>query len=120
LGEWYVKLQEVGGVHNINLVTPAHVVPQVVLSILHAGELGLRVPVVYNTSAYDSLETLELLDGLVDIYLPDFEVWTQASSKRLLKADNYAGVAMESIKKMHEQVGVLCFTSDGIAKVACY
>lgn len=116
LGEWYVKLQEVGGVHNINLVTPEHVVPQVVLSILHARELGFRVPVVYNTSAYVSLESLDLLDGLVDIYLPDFKVWTQASSKRLLKADNYAGVAMESIKKMHEQVGDLCFTSDGIAK----
>jgi len=111
-----VKLQEVGGVHNINLVTPEHVVPQVVLSILHARELGFRVPVVYNTSAYVSLESLDLLDGLVDIYLPDFKVWTQASSKRLLKADNYAGVAMESIKKMHEQVGDLCFTSDGIAK----
>ncbi len=111
-----MKLQEVGGVHNINLVTPEHVVPQVVLSILHARELGFRVPVVYNTSAYVSLESLDLLDGLVDIYLPDFKVWTQASSKRLLKADNYAGVAMESIKKMHEQVGDLCFTSDGIAK----
>lgn len=116
LGEWYVKLQDVGGVHNINLVTPEHVVPQVVLSILHAKELGLRVPIVYNTSAYDNLESLELLDGLVDVYLPDFKVWTQASSKRLLKADNYAGVAMESIKAMQAQVGDLCFTSDGIAK----
>lgn len=90
--------------------------PQVVLSILHARDLGLRLPIVYNTSAFDSLESLDLLDGLVDIYLPDFKVWTKASSKRLLKADDYAGAAMESIKAMHAQVGDLCFTPDGIAK----
>ena len=111
-----MKLQDVGGVHNINLVTPEHVVPQVVLSILAARELGLKVPIVYNTSAFDSLESLELLDGLVDIYLPDFKVWKAATSKRLLKVDDYASVAMESLKKMHEQVGGLCFTADGIAK----
>ena len=116
LGEWYIKLQEVGGVHNINLVTPEHVVPQVVLSILHAKELGLKLPIVYNTSSFDSLVSIELLDGLVDIYLPDFKVWNPATSKRLLKADDYATVAMESIKAMHAQVGDLCFTSDGLAK----
>lgn len=116
LAEWYVKLQDVGGVHNINLVTPEHVVPQVVLSILHAREIGLKVPIVYNTSSFDSLESLELLDGLVDIYLPDFKVWHNSTSKRLLKADNYTAVAMESIKAMHKQVGDLCFTADGIAK----
>lgn len=116
LAEWYIKLQDVGMAHNINLVTPEHVVPQVVLSILRARKLGLRVPVVYNTSAFDSLESLDLLDGLVDIYLPDFKVWTQASSRRLLKADDYAGVARESIKKMQQQVGDLCFTADGIAR----
>ncbi|MCJ1259825.1 hypothetical protein MMC24_007664 [Lignoscripta atroalba] len=116
LGEWYVKLQDVGSVHNINLVTPEHVVPQVVLSILHARDLGLRVPIVYNTSAYDSLDSLDLLDGLVDIYLPDFKVWDKSTSKRLLKADDYASTAKESIRKMHDQVGDLCFTPDGIAK----
>lgn len=116
LGEWYVKLQEVGGVHNINLVTPEHVVPQVVLSILHARDLGLRVPIVYNTSSFDSLESIKLLDGLVDIYLADFKVWSRESSKRLLKAEDYAAEARKSIKAMHEQVGDLCFTSDGLAK----
>lgn len=116
LAEWYIKLQEVGKVHNINLVTPEHVVPQVVLSILHARELGLRLPIVYNTSAFDSLASIELLDGLVDIYMPDFKVWSNATSQRLLKADNYAATAMESIKAMHQQVGDLCFTPDGIAK----
>lgn len=116
LGEWYIKLQNVGNVHNINLITPEHVVPQVVLSILHARELGLKVPIIYNTSAFDSLASIQLLDGLVDIYLPDFKVWKDSTSKRLLKADHYAEAAMESIKAMHDQVGDLCFTPDGIAK----
>lgn len=116
LAEWYLKLQDVGGVHNINLVTPEHVVPQVVLSILHAKELGLRLPIVYNTSSFDSLQSIELLDGLVDIYLADFKVWDPSTSKRLLKADNYAETAKESIRSMQAQVGDLCFTSDGLAK----
>ncbi|KAI8244824.1 hypothetical protein K4K57_003590 [Colletotrichum sp. SAR 10_99] len=116
LGEWYIKLQQVGRVHNINLITPEHVVPQVVLSILHARHLGLKVPIIYNTSSFDSPESLELLDGLVDIYLPDFKVWGTSTSKRLLKADDYAATARESIKAMHAQVGDLCFTGDGIAK----
>ncbi|KAH7355077.1 radical SAM domain-containing protein [Rhexocercosporidium sp. MPI-PUGE-AT-0058] len=116
LGDWYIKLQDVGRVHNINLITPEHIVPQVVLSILHARDHGLKVPIIYNTSAFDSLASIELLDGLVDIYLPDFKVWNSSTSKRLLKADNYAEAAMESIKAMYAQVGDLCFTPDGIAK----
>ncbi|KAK3306557.1 uncharacterized protein B0T15DRAFT_393187 [Chaetomium strumarium] len=116
LGDWYLKLQEVGNVHNINLITPEHVVPQVALSILHARDNGLTLPIVYNTSAYDSLASLELLDGLVDIYLPDFKLWFPVSSRRLLKAEDYAATARESIKAMHAQVGDLCFTADGIAK----
>ena len=111
-----VKLQEVGRVHNINFVTPEHVVPQVALAILHARDLGLKVPIVYNTSAFDSLDSLDLMDGLVDIYLPDLKVWKKETSKRLLKADNYTETAMESIKVMHNQVGDLRFTADGIAK----
>ncbi|PKS08843.1 hypothetical protein jhhlp_003452 [Lomentospora prolificans] len=116
LAEWYIKLQEVGKVHNINLITPEHVVPQVVLSILHAAELGLRLPIIYNTSSFDSMESLDLLDGLVDIYLPDFKVWEPTTSKRLLKADDYAATARESVRAMHKQVGDLCFTPDGLAK----
>ncbi|KAI0908441.1 hypothetical protein F4823DRAFT_492079 [Ustulina deusta] len=116
LAAWYVKLQDVGRVHNINLVTPEHVVPQVALSILHARTLGLRIPVVYNTSAFDSLASLQLLDGLVDIYLPDFKVWSATTARRLLKADGYAAAAADSIRAMHAQVGDLCFTGDGIAK----
>ncbi|KAI0014276.1 hypothetical protein F4779DRAFT_2700 [Xylariaceae sp. FL0662B] len=116
LADWYIKLQDVGHVHNINLITPEHVVPQVALSILHARDLGLRLPVIYNTSAFDSLASLELMDGLVDIYLPDFKVWDKATSRRLLKAEDYASTAAESIRAMHAQVGDLCFTADGIAK----
>lgn len=116
LAEWYMKLQDVGKVHNINLVTPEHVVPQVVLSILRARELGLRLPIVYNTSSFDSAESIKLLDGCVDIYLADFKVWKPETSKRLLKADDYAAEARKSIKMMHDQVGDLCFTSDGLAK----
>jgi len=111
-----LKLQDVGGVHNINFVTPEHVVPQVALAVMHAAELGLTVPIVYNTSAFDSVESLELMDGLVDIYLPDFKVWREETGKRLLKADNYVETAKESLKIMYEQVGDLCFTGDGIAK----
>lgn len=117
LAEWFVKLQDVGGAHNVNLVTPEHVAPQVALAILSARESGrLRIPIVYNTSAFDSPASLALLDGLVDVYLPDFKVWERASSRRLLKADDYAAAARESIAEMHRQVGDLCFTPDGIAK----
>lgn len=116
LADWMVKLQDVGNVHNINFVTPEHVVPQVTLAILAAKGMGLKVPIVYNTSAFDSLESLQLMDGLVDIYLPDFKVWKNSTSKRLLKADKYAEHARESIQEMYRQVGDLCFTSDGLAK----
>jgi putative pyruvate formate lyase activating enzyme len=116
LAQWYMKLQDVGQVHNINIVTPEHVVPQVALSILHARDLGLRLPIVYNTSSFDSLASLELMDGLVDIYLADFKVWETNTSKRLLKADDYASTARESLVAMQRQVGDLCFTGDGIAK----
>lgn len=102
--------------HNINLVTPEHIVPQVVLAILDASQRGLTLPIVYNTSAFDSLESLQLLDGLVDIYLPDFKVWESSTSRRLLKADDYAAHARKSIRAMHDQVGDLCFTGDGLAK----
>ncbi|GAB1193779.1 hypothetical protein APSETT444_003007 [Aspergillus pseudonomiae] len=116
LADWFMKLQQVGNCHNINLVTPEHVVPQVALAILTARDMGLNIPIIYNTSSFDSLESLELLNGLVDIYLPDFKVWKNSTSKRLLKAEDYTETAMESIKAMHEQVGDLCFTSDGLAK----
>lgn len=116
LAEWMLKLQDVGGTHNINFITPEHVVPQVALAILHAKDLGLNIPIVYNTSSYDSVESIKLMDGLVDIYLPDFKVWEPTTSRRLLKAEDYAEHARIAIKAMHEQVGDLCFTPNGFAK----
>lgn len=74
MAEWMVKLQNLGGCHNINFVTPEHVVPQVALAIIEAREIGLHVPIVYNTGGYDAMEAIELMDGLVDIYLVDFKV----------------------------------------------
>jgi len=74
MAHWMVKLQNLGGCHNINFVTPEHVVPQVALAIIEARDMGLHVPIVYNTGGYDALEGIKLLEGLVDIYLVDFKV----------------------------------------------
>lgn len=103
------------GCHNINFVTPEHVVPQIVEALPAAIEAGLRLPIVYNTSAYDSLESLSLLDGIVDIYMPDFKYWSAESSRRYLKAGDYAEVARGTIRTMQEQVGPLQFDEDGLA-----
>jgi putative pyruvate formate lyase activating enzyme len=103
------------GCHNINLVTPEHVVPQILEALPIAVDLGLRLPLVYNTSAYDSLRSLELLDGIVDIYMPDFKFWDCARSRLYLKAPDYPDVARETIKKMHRQVGPLRLDASGLA-----
>lgn len=109
------RLQEMG-CHNINFVTPEHVVPQIVEALPLAVEMGVCLPFVYNTSAYDSLESLQMLDGLVDIYMPDFKVWTPESARRYLKSkEDYAEVAKESIREMHRQVGYLQVNEVGLA-----
>lgn len=92
------------------------VVPQVALAILHAKSLGLGIPIIYNTSSYDSLSSLSLLSGLVDIYLADFKVWSSRTAQRLLKAEDYPEAAKASIRAMQAQVGDLKFTPDGIAQ----
>ena len=104
------------GCHNINFVTPEHVVPQVVEAIAAAVPMGLRLPIVYNTSAYDAVESLRLLDGLVDIYMPDFKFWSRESARRLAKAKDYPERAREAILEMHRQVGDLRFGPDGLAR----
>jgi len=104
------------GCHNINFVTPEHVVPQVIEAIAAAVPRGLKLPIVYNTSAYDSVESLKLLDGIVDIYMPDFKFWTYESARRYVKAKDYPERAREAIAEMHRQVGVLKFSRDGLAK----
>jgi len=104
------------GCHNINFVTPEHVVPQVIEAIAAAIPLGLRVPIVYNTSAYDSVKSLKLLEGLVDIYMPDFKFWNYESARNLAKAKDYPEHARTAIKEMHRQVGPLKFDPDGLAR----
>ena len=103
------------GCHNINFVTPEHVVPQVIEATVAAIEQGLNVPIVYNTSAYDSLESIALLDGIVDIYMPDLKYWSANSSRTYLKAENYPTAALAAVKAMHEQVGALALDSNGVA-----
>ncbi len=110
-----LSLQE-RGCHNINLVTPEHVAPQVVEAIAAAVPRGLRIPIVYNTSAYDAVASLELMDGLVDIYLPDFKFWQPDTARRLARARDYPEVARRAIAEMHRQVGVLRFGPDGLAR----
>ena len=103
------------GCHNINLVTPEHVAPQVAEALAIAVPKGLRVPIVYNTSAYDALASLRLMDGLVDIYMPDFKFWEPETSRRLAKAMDYPELAKQAIKEMHRQVGDLVFDENGLA-----
>jgi putative pyruvate formate lyase activating enzyme len=104
------------GCHNINFVTPEHVVPQVLEALELAVERGLDLPLVYNTSAYDSMESLELLGGVVDLYMPDFKVFTEAAGKRWLLAADYGEVARAAIREMHRQVGPLVIEDDGLAR----
>jgi putative pyruvate formate lyase activating enzyme len=115
LASMMLHLQSLG-CHNINLVTPEHVVPQVLEALVLAVEGGLRLPIVYNTSAYDSMESLRLLDGVVDIYMPDFKIWDPEKAHRYLKARDYPEVARCIIQEMHRQVGVLKFDENGLAK----
>jgi putative pyruvate formate lyase activating enzyme len=104
------------GCHNINFVTPEHVVPQVIEAVAVAVDRGLALPIVYNTSAYDSLESIELMDGIVDIYMPDFKYWSAERSRTYLKAENYPEAARQAIKTMHRQVGQLVVDTEGLAR----
>ncbi len=109
-----VHLSE-AGCHNINFVTPTHVVPQILEALSQAIERGLRVPLVYNSSGYDSLETLELLDGVFDIYMPDFKFWDNRWAERYCEAPDYREVASAAVREMHRQVGDLAVDERGIA-----
>ena len=104
IADLMLKLQNETKCHNINFVTPEHVVPQVIEAIAVAVEGGLYLPIVYNTSSYDSMRSLELLDGLVDIYMPDFKFWTEETSAKLCKARDYPSVTKAIITEMYRQV----------------
>jgi putative pyruvate formate lyase activating enzyme len=115
LAEMMLELQA-QGCHNINWVTPEHVVPQALEALTIAVEHGLHIPIVYNTSAYDSLDSLHLLDGIVDIYMPDFKIWDSQLALRYLLAKDYPETARRAIQEMHRQVGALKFDEQGLAK----
>jgi len=104
------------GCHNINFVTPEHVVPQIMEALPFAIEGGLRLPLVYNTGGYDSMESLELLDGIVDIYMPDFKYWDSEMARKYSRAPDYPQVARRVLKEMYRQVGDLVIGEDGLAK----
>jgi len=104
------------GCHNVNLVTPEHVVPQVLEAVEIAVERGLNLPIVYNTSAYDALESLDLMDGVVDVYMPDLKTLSLDRARHWLRAEDYPDAAIAAIREMHRQVGPLRIDDDGVAR----
>jgi putative pyruvate formate lyase activating enzyme len=114
LATMMLELQAIG-CHNVNWVTPEHVVPQILEALPPAVDRGLRLPIVYNTSSYDALDSLGLMDGVVSVYMPDFKLWTVASARRYLKRADYADVARRTIAEMHRQVGALVLDRTGTA-----
>jgi putative pyruvate formate lyase activating enzyme len=110
-----LHLQKVG-CHNINFVTPSHVVPQILSAVQIAVDNGLLVPLVYNTGGYDRVETLKLLEGVIDIYMPDFKFWNPEIAKTLCNAKDYPEVARKALIEMHRQVGDLVTDESGIAR----
>ena len=104
------------GCHNINLVSPSHFVPQIVMALSAAVPLGLHLPLVYNTSGYDSLEVIKVLDGIVDIYLPDIRYASNDVAKKYSRAPDYVEHTRAAIKEMHRQVGLLKVDENGIAR----
>lgn len=104
------------GCHNINFVTPTHVVPQILDALVYAIEGGLNIPLVYNSGGYDAVETLKLLEGIFDIYMPDFKFWDPEMAHKYLKARDYPERAREALKEMHRQVGDLNLDKNGIAQ----
>ena len=113
LAKIFIKQQE-KDVENINLVTPTSYVPQIIEAIKIAREMGLKIPIVYNTNGYEKVETLKMLEGYIDIYLPDLKYSDDLLAKRLSKVDNYFEIATNAIKEMHRQVGQPVFNEDGI------
>ncbi len=109
-----MKLQN-AGCHNINFVSPSHVVPQMVEAISAAAAKGLRIPIVYNSGGYDLVDTLRLLEGIVDIYMPDFKFFSDAAAEKYLGVKQYGQIAGNAVKEMFRQVGNLDLNEEGIA-----
>jgi putative pyruvate formate lyase activating enzyme len=115
LARTMMELQEMG-CENINFVSPSHVVPQILAALVLAAEQGLRLPVVYNTGGYDSLSTLRLLDGVVDIYMPDMKYSDDRVGGRLSGVPDYVERNRAAVREMHRQVGVLELDRRGVAR----
>jgi len=115
LAEMMLQLQA-QGCHNINLVTPSHVVAQIIAAVEIAAHQGLNLPLVYNTGGYDSPEALALLDGIIDIYMPDMKYSDSKLARRYSKVRNYVEVNFAAVKEMHRQVGDLQLDANGIAQ----
>ena len=113
LASIFIKQQE-KDVENINLVTPTSYVPQIIEAIKIARNKGLKLPIVYNTNGYEKVETLKMLEGYIDIYLPDFKYSDNELAKRLSKVDNYFEIVTEALKEMYRQTGKSIFNDDGI------
>ncbi len=109
-----LKLQTLG-CHNINFVSPTHFIPQILKAVFLAIEKGLSVPLVYNTGGYDSVETIRLLDGVFDIYMPDYKFTDTETADRFSKAPDYPEIVKKALKEMFRQVGDLLVDSEGIA-----
>lgn len=113
LSEIFLELQQQGAA-NINLVTPTHYIPQIIEAIEIARANGLILPIVYNTNGYDSLEAIKLLDGYIDIYLPDFKYFNDKYSKKYSKVSNYEKNIIPLLREMINQVGTPTFNKEGI------
>lgn len=115
LAQAMLKLQN-QGCHNINLVTPTHFTPQILSALVIAVEKGLEVPLVYNCGGYESVETLNLLNGIIDIYMPDIKYSNNQMAEKYSNAPNYWKVVTSAVKEMHRQVGDLKISKRGIAQ----
>jgi putative pyruvate formate lyase activating enzyme len=116
LAERVIYLQDELGCHNVNFVSPSHFVPQLVRTVLEAVPLGLRLPLVYNTSSYDSLASLRELDGIIDIYLADLRYASDRWARKYSRARSYVGHARAAIREMYRQVGELVVDGAGLAR----
>jgi putative pyruvate formate lyase activating enzyme len=115
LADMMLALQH-AGCHNINFVTPSHVVPHILSALAAACGQGLNIPLVYNSGGYDCVETLQLLDQIIDIYMPDFKFWDPSIAKLTCQAPDYPQIAQAALREMHRQVGDLVISDNKIAK----
>jgi putative pyruvate formate lyase activating enzyme len=114
LAAMMMELQD-QGCHNVNFVTPSHVVPQILEALDMAISEGLKIPLVFNTGAYDRVSTLKLLEGIVDIYMPDFKFWDPEIAQKSCDAEDYPEAARKAVREMHRQTGELVINEEGLA-----